>query len=102
MKYPESTPEYRADVCTRLIQDHDYCLNFVPVYNPNKSIKYAVKVNSNFGEKKQRVFAVCKKNDGGFAIIYSKKDFQIADKNENPVAIPVFGALLDLCKAKAK
>lgn len=102
MKYPESTPEYRADVCTRLITNYDYYLNFVPVYNPNKAIKYAVKVNSNFGGKKQRVFAVCKKNDGGFAIIYSKENYQIADKDETPQAIPVFGTLLDLCKSKAK
>ena len=102
MKYPDCTPEYRADVCTRLITNYDYYLNFVPVYNPNKAIKYAVKVNSNFGGKKQRVFAVCKKNDGGFAIIYSKENFQLADKNENSKAIPAFSALLDLCKEKAK
>ena len=103
MKYPDCTPEYRADVCTRLITNYDYYLNFVPVYNPNKAIKYAVKVNNNFGGKKQRVFAVCKKNDGGFAIIYSKENnYQIADKNKNPQAIPMFGALLDLCKEKAK
>ena len=102
MKYPDCTPEYRADVCTRLITNYDYYLNFVPVYNPNKAIKYAVKVDGNFGGKEQRVFAVCKKNDGGFAIIYSKENFQLADKNENSKAIPAFSALLDLCKEKAK
>ena len=103
MKYPDCTPEYRAKVCTRLIQDYENCLDFIPVDNPNKIVKYGVKVHSKLDEKKQRVFAVCKKNDGGFAIIYFKENnYQLADKNENPTAIPAFSALLDLCKEKAK
>lgn len=102
MRYPDCTPEYRAEVCTRLIQDYGYCLDFVPVYNPNKFVKYGVKVYSNLGGKKQRVFVVCKKNDGGLAIIYSKTNLQYADEYKNSGAIPVIGALLDLCKANAR
>lgn len=101
MGYPDSTPGYRADVCTRLIKDYECCLDFVPVYNPNKLVKYAVKVYSKLGGKKQRVFVVCRENNG-FAIIYSKGDFQCADKYENSEAIPVFGALLDLCNDRAR
>ena len=89
-------------MCTRLIRDYGVCLSFVPVYNPNEMISYAVKVYSNWNRKKQRVFTGCKLNDGGFVIFYSNKNFHIADKNENSEAIPVFGALLDLCKSKAR
>lgn len=102
IKYPDCTPTYRADVCNRLINSYDQFLVFTPIDNPNKAVKYAVRAQSNQDNEKQRIFAVCETIDGSFAIIYSKRNFQIANKANNPEAIHAFQALFELCKTKVR